>query len=94
VAGQERRPPARRTIRDRRAFAEYLRMASYVHHCAFCRWSRDADDLAVLDPACERCGCTLTADTLERYEEVRRAPGGEARERRTWDMTGPSRSSP
>ena len=33
----------------------------YVHHCLFCNWHREAASPTVLAPACERCGCTLTA---------------------------------
>jgi hypothetical protein len=43
-----------------------------VHHCAFCGWWRSAASATILDPACERCGCTLRADTTEEFDRLTR----------------------
>jgi len=34
----------------------------------FCGWWRSAEGPTILDPACERCGCTLRADTAEDFD--------------------------
>ena len=36
-------------------------MASRVHHCTFCGWSRAASSTTVLPPQCENCGSNLRA---------------------------------
>ena len=43
-----------------------------MHHCVFCGWSRPAEGATILDPACERCGCTLRADTRADFERSKR----------------------
>ena len=44
----------------------------HVHHCVFCGWWRSAEGPTILDPACERCGCTLRADTDEDFDRLTR----------------------
>lgn len=41
---------------------------SFVHHCVFCSWHRDARCATLLEPACERCGCPLTSTPREEYQ--------------------------
>ena len=36
----------------------------------FCGWWRSAEGSTILDPACERCGCTLRADTAEDFDRL------------------------
>jgi hypothetical protein len=46
-----------------------------VHHCLFCGWWRSAEKATIVEPACERCGCTLRADTGDEFDRVTRPPG-------------------
>lgn len=48
-------------------------MSDFVHYCVFCGWSREAQSLTMLEPACERCGCTLRAETREGYDRLLRS---------------------
>jgi hypothetical protein len=36
-------------------------MATWVHVCAWCEWSREADSPTMLAPRCENCGGLLEA---------------------------------
>ena len=47
-------------------------MRGFIHHCVFCGWWRPAESTTILEPACERCGCTLRADAGDEYERLSR----------------------
>jgi hypothetical protein len=47
----------------------------YVHHCLFCELEREGESATVIEPRCERCGCSLVATRADEHHRRRRAPG-------------------
>jgi hypothetical protein len=46
----------------------------YVHHCLFCELEREGESATVIEPHCERCGCSLVATPADEHRRRQRAP--------------------